>query len=690
MALSNLHIAHRLHKLFCLFGLLIFIEQVAAPAGYAQLLNDATLRVRNLFQLPLGGAGGTDVYTGMAFIGANDILFLGKDNGKVTRVTNGVSSVTVLDLNVTANGLSDERGLLGIALHPNFASNGFVYLYYTKSNTAGDNTGTPLDNRVERYTWNGTSLVNPLLIQSMPSTSPDHNGGTITFGTDGKLYFVIGDQDRTGQLQNNSAGAGPDNTGVIFRLNDDGTTPTDNPFFALGGNLARYYAYGIRNSFGLASDPLSGKLWMTENGFNDYDEINLVVPGFNSGWNKITGPDSRDPQGVADLKVFAGSQYADPKFSWLQVVAPTALAFVSSNQLGTAYFGNLFVGDFNTGRLYRFKLNGARDGFVFQDVGLADLVADNSTELGETVLGQQFAAISDLKMGPDGKLYVLSVFGTIYVVERNLEVNCSTGSLQTIIDAAFPGDVITVFGTCTENILIRNEKQRLTITRSTLGSGTILAADPTRPAVIVRGKGILLQNLTIGGSNIGVYVNRGSNAVLDGNSITGSDYGVIVDELGFAVMTNNAINGDLVAGILVSENSTARIGFNSDADTVESPNQIDSPGVGVMVSHGSSARIVGNLINSGSNGIVVERDSHADIASNTISGGIDGVVVTENASVQLGEDSGSNIFEAENVGGGNEFGIRCLSGGVVNGTLGTLDGILGAKTFAPSCIDSLL
>ena len=90
---------------------------------------------------------------------------------------------------------------------------------------------------------------------------------------------------------------------MIFRINDDGTAPSDNPF-ASQPNLAKYYAYGIRNGFGLAFDPLSGELWDTENGPNAYDEINLVRPGFNSGWERIMGPVSRDPQGTSDLVQF--------------------------------------------------------------------------------------------------------------------------------------------------------------------------------------------------------------------------------------------------------------------------------------------------------------------------------------------------------------------------------------------------
>jgi glucose/arabinose dehydrogenase len=169
----------------------------------------------------------------------------------------------VLDLAVDS---ASERGLLGIALPPGFPGISFVYLYITESATGADTAGSPppLGNRVYRYTWNGSALVSPVLIVSLPVTpGPNHNGGVILFGPDGKLYVVIGDLNHNGQLQNIATGPPPDDTGVILRLNDDGSVPLDNPFVSLGGNLAKYYAYGFRNSFGMAFDPVTAKLWMT-------------------------------------------------------------------------------------------------------------------------------------------------------------------------------------------------------------------------------------------------------------------------------------------------------------------------------------------------------------------------------------------------------------------------------------------
>jgi aldose sugar dehydrogenase len=378
---------------------LVLFFSLLTPA-ISQTLNDSKLHWSEV-------VSGLSVPTAMAFIGYNDILVLQKNDGRVRRVINGVLQAgEVLDLAVDTQS---ERGLLGIALHPNFASNGFVYLYYTQSTTTADTSGSALDNRVVRYTWNGGKLTSPAEIALLPVTpGPNHNGGTITLGPDGKLYIVIGDLNRTGQLQNFPMGAAPDDSGVILRFNDDGTVPSDNPFFSQGGNLAKYYAYGIRNSFGMAFEPVTGELWMTENGPNSYDEINQVLPGFNSGWAQIMGPDSRDPQDESVLFFVLGSHYADPKFSWLTPVGPTALVFMNSPRLGLAYEGDLFVGDIVHGRLYRFRVNESRDGFLFTAPGLSDLVADSDTELQKLILGSGFGGITDLKVGPDGRLYILS------------------------------------------------------------------------------------------------------------------------------------------------------------------------------------------------------------------------------------------------------------------------------------------
>ena len=171
----------------------------------------------------------------------------------------------------------------------------------------------------------------------------------------------------------------------------------------------------MRNSFGLAFDPRTDRLWDTENGPSSYDEINLVEPGFNSGWNKIMGPDSRSPQNApGDLVVLPGSTYSDPEFSFRDPVAVTSLAFLAGSAWGSAYENGLIVGDNNTGRLYLLQLNQARDGFVLSGV-LGDKVADGDAQESLLAFGSGFGVVTDLQIGPDHALYVLSLSeGQVY------------------------------------------------------------------------------------------------------------------------------------------------------------------------------------------------------------------------------------------------------------------------------------
>jgi glucose/arabinose dehydrogenase len=201
---------------------------LATSLASAQTVKDPTVTVKEI----VSGLGGP---TAMAFIGPNDILVLQKHDGTVRRVLNGVLLPgAVLDVAVDQ---ASERGLLGIALHPTFPVAPWVYLYYTESGAAGDTSGSPppVANRIYRFSWNGQTLVDPALILNLPALpGPNHNGGALTFGPDGKLYTVIGDLNHNGQLQNVPGGPPADDTSVIIRLNDDGTVPSDNPFFTQG------------------------------------------------------------------------------------------------------------------------------------------------------------------------------------------------------------------------------------------------------------------------------------------------------------------------------------------------------------------------------------------------------------------------------------------------------------------------
>lgn len=481
---------------------------------------------------------------GIAFLGPDELLVIEKNTGKVLHVDDGTVVGTALDLSVN---FASERGLLGIALHPDFPQDPGVYLYWSCVSQAAqdgdpfmpeeercsddhltdladseDTLQVPLiGNRVDRFVWDGTNLTYDRNLEMLRSFQNDggpeppdqgdsadaplgepqparanHDAGVITFGGDGKLYVIVGDLGRRGALQNlpcgptaescsadpgeddltpddQFGGPEPDDahlSGVILRLNDDGTTPQDNPFFdfgaAVGGeigdNLQRIYSYGIRNSFGMAVDPKSGNLWQQENGEDAFDELNRVEPGQNSGWIQFAGPASRideyksiestslhgneafpnlqqfrwGPERIADtaeeaesrLYVLPGSTYSDPEFSWKNVVAPAAIGFLDGRALGPQYDGDLFVGLSTPavldGALFRFNLTGNRRMIAVDDPALDDRVADNLeandlTESESLVFGSGFGVITDIETGPNGNLFVVSLDqGVVYEIAR--------------------------------------------------------------------------------------------------------------------------------------------------------------------------------------------------------------------------------------------------------------------------------
>jgi glucose/arabinose dehydrogenase len=445
--------------------------------GTGPTMLDANLTVRTVVT-------GLTTPTSMAFLGANDLLVLEKNTGKVQRVVNGVIQASpALDLAVN---FGSERGLLGMTLHPDFPRNPGVYLYWTESSTGADTNvlaNTPLlGNRVDRFVWNGSTLAldqNLIHLRALQPAGPgetaergNHDGGVITFGPDRKLYIFIGDNGRRGQLQNlvngpfgpgqpddSFGGPQPDNahlTGVVLRLNDNGSTPTDNPFAGnttageVGANIRKIFSYGHRNSFGMAFDPDprgTGNLWLEENGDDSFTELNRDEPGMNGGWVQIAGPVARiaqfkaiettfppvglqqarwPPSNIANtpqealsrLFMLPGAHYSDPEFAWKFEVAPAALGFLNSRALGPQYEGDLFLGGATAnllgGHLFHFNLTGNRRQIAVDDPRLADRVADNTakndlTESESLLIGRDFGVMTDIETGPNGNLFVVSL-----------------------------------------------------------------------------------------------------------------------------------------------------------------------------------------------------------------------------------------------------------------------------------------
>jgi glucose/arabinose dehydrogenase len=518
----------RLLTLVACVPLLVLASSEPVPAQDVQpTMLDPRLDVRTVVD-------GLVTPSSIAFLGPDDLLVVEKNTGQVKRVVDGQVQGTVLDLPVN---FASERGLLGIALHPDFPAKPWVYLYWScpSAPPPAENPFFPtekecpddpaamtvlgdtdnllavplLGNRVDRFAWTGSSLTfdrNLIKLRSfqhdgapVPPGQNDaaqpprgnHDGGVIAFGPDGKLYVIVGDLGRRSALQNLpcgpqpgcAAGPVPDDqfggpapddahfSGAILRLNDDGTTPADNPFFAAGSaiggevgeNVRRVFAYGVRNSFGMAFDPRSGQLWDQQNADDAFDELNRVEPGMNGGWIQVMGPLERiqqfkaielalppsgglagaqlqqlrwPPSHIADTpeearaRMFAlpGSHYSDPEFSWKFAVPPAAIGFVAGDGLGRSFRGDLFAGAATPqtvgGYLFHFNLTGNRRKIAVDDARLEDRVADNTakhdlTESESLLIGRDFGVGTDIETGPNGNLFVVSLTkGAIFEVFR--------------------------------------------------------------------------------------------------------------------------------------------------------------------------------------------------------------------------------------------------------------------------------
>lgn len=349
-----------------------------------------------------------DFPTSMAFVDDNGtLLALEKNTGKVIMISEGTKK-PILALSV---GKGAEQGLLGITAEGTNPK--YVFLYLTET----DINNNLLGNRIYRYEWDAANkaLVNPKMVLNLPAIpGPIHNGGKMTIGKNGELFAAIGDLNRGGGPLGNKQSGEIDDTSVIVRMDTNGEPLPDNPFTSYDRrSMDYYYAYGIRNSFGLDVDPQTGVLWETENGPDRFDEINVVPPGFNSGWKKLTGPMAQSNVTESDLFHLKGSKYADPVFSWRHSVGVTDIEFFTSDKLGDKYRDNIFVGDYNAGQLYFFKVNKGRNGVELSGP-LSDLIADSYDESLDARVGLFSGGVVDIETGPDGYLYVLTFIGKVY------------------------------------------------------------------------------------------------------------------------------------------------------------------------------------------------------------------------------------------------------------------------------------
>lgn len=425
--------------------------EVGLPSPKGPAILDPSLKAEVVFR-------GLKYPTSMDFLGPNDILVTEKDAGTVQRILNNTELQQPL-LNVSVATYA-HRGMLGVAASPpsslttSYLSNHtnpishhnsttYVFLYYTQAKThTGDDITEgkqPLGNLLFRYELINNKLVNPKLLLDLPATpGAIGNGGKVIIGPDNNVYLTIGDVGINGHItkaQNIQNGSEPDGTSGILRVNLDGQPILPG---ILGNKfpLNLYYSYGMWNSFGLAFDPITRILWDTQIGLPFGDEINLVGPGFNSGYNKIDGiwlhghnMDQTEKHVTFphpnDLVDFGGKgKYHPPQFTWFHKVVPTGITFLNSNKMGNLYKNDMFFADAINGNIYFFKLNVQRTGLLLPPGPLADGVANSSDSLNQIIFGKGFGAITDLKVSPyDGNLYVLTFDETQGTIYRIVPVN---------------------------------------------------------------------------------------------------------------------------------------------------------------------------------------------------------------------------------------------------------------------------
>ena len=306
----------------------------------------------------------------MAFAPDGRLFFNELDTGRIRIVQNGALQAQAFAiLPVQTDG---ERGLLGLAFDPQFASNRFVYVYYS------DSSGV---HRLARFTdINGIGQNFTVLIDRLPSATI-HNGGNIGFGRDGKLYLSMG--DNTDPANSQDANVLP---GKILRYNSDGSVPTDNPFGA--GNPA--FAIGLRNSFDFAFHPQAGTIYASENGPNCDDELNRIVASQNYGWRPNYPCGDTDPTFTAPLIRFSSR------------IAPTGVTFYTGSVF-PQFTGSLFMTDFNTGRVRRFVVNESAGGQITTN---------------EIVVDGGFGLLLDIVQGPDGFIYFSSTTAIMRIVPQ--------------------------------------------------------------------------------------------------------------------------------------------------------------------------------------------------------------------------------------------------------------------------------
>ncbi|MRT17606.1 PQQ-dependent sugar dehydrogenase [Vitellibacter sp. q18] len=311
---------------------------------------------------------------GMAWLPDGSMLITEKD-GRLLHFKKGEKTEIANVPKVYNNG---QGGLLDIELHPNYAENGWIYITYASEEGEGNGGHTAL----MRCKLEGSSLSNiETLYKATPNTTAgQHFGSRIEFDNEGFLYFSIGER---GERDVNPQDITRDG-GKIYRLNDDGSIPTDNPFYNEPNAKKAIFTYGNRNPQGMAKHPETGKIWMHEHGPKGGDEINILKKGANYGWPIVTYGINYSGTKITDETTKAGIE--PPVYYWVPSIAPCGMAFVTGDKF-PQWKGKLLVGSLK---------------FAYVEL----LTLDGEKVVGREKIAQDIGRVRNVKMGPDGLIYI--------------------------------------------------------------------------------------------------------------------------------------------------------------------------------------------------------------------------------------------------------------------------------------------
>lgn len=319
---------------------------------------------------------GLEVAWGMVFLPDGSMLIT-EQKGDLIHFKNGEK---ILVEGVPKVEYKNQGGLLDIELHPNYKANGWIYFSYS---SAIENQGKGSNTAIMRAKLSDNKLVNQeVLYEATPNTTKGgHYGSRLEFDREGYLYISIGErQNRDVNPQDITR-----DNGKIYRLNDDGSIPLDNPFYNTEGAKKAIYSYGHRNPQGMAMHPVTGKIWTHEHGPQGGDEINIIEAGKNYGWPKITYGINYDDSKITDDTSLPGME--QPIHYWVPSIAPSGMAFVTSDKY-PSWKGNLMVGSLK---------------FKYLD---RCILEDETVVKEEKIMENMVGKVRNVRQAPDGYLYV--------------------------------------------------------------------------------------------------------------------------------------------------------------------------------------------------------------------------------------------------------------------------------------------